>query len=234
MSGREFEWFMKTLFERRGYKDVQVTRESGDQGGDVTCLSPEGKKAVVQAKRWKGKVGIGAIQEVHLAMAVYHAEIAFVTTNSHFTKAARAAAKVVPGLKLVDRQGLQQVIEKVCPPEVPEFDWGKYNECVRDWRPPPPVPIPGPNDPPTGVPLRVLGVSPVTGNAVQLLAGKCGPYMTDGATNASLPRGTAPEEVTLEYALTLLGRYALAAGAARSYRRKPRRKPRGGYRRRRR
>jgi DNA topoisomerase-1 len=28
--------------------------------------------------------------------------------------------------------------------------------------------------------------------------------VTDGVTNASLPRGTAPEEVTLEYALNLL------------------------------
>ena len=28
--------------------------------------------------------------------------------------------------------------------------------------------------------------------------------MTDGATNATLPRGTAPEELTFEYALNLL------------------------------
>ena len=39
---------------------------------------------------------------------------------------------------------------------------------------------------------------------MQLLAGRYGPYVTDGVTNASLPRGTAPEEVTLEYALNLL------------------------------
>ncbi len=53
-------------------------------------------------------------------------------------------------------------------------------------------------------PLKVFDTSPVTANPVQLLAGRYGPYVTDGVTNASLPRGTAPEEVTVEYALNLL------------------------------
>ena len=53
-------------------------------------------------------------------------------------------------------------------------------------------------------PLKVFEVSPVTNNPVQLLAGRYGPYVSDGVTNASLPRGTEPEEVTLEYALNLL------------------------------
>jgi len=53
-------------------------------------------------------------------------------------------------------------------------------------------------------PLKVFEASPVTNSPVQLLAGRYGPYVSDGVTNASLPRGTAPEEVTLEYALNLL------------------------------
>ncbi|HUT12219.1 MAG TPA: type I DNA topoisomerase [Thermoguttaceae bacterium] len=53
-------------------------------------------------------------------------------------------------------------------------------------------------------PIKVFEVSPVTGEKVQLLDGRYGPYVTDGQTNASLPRGTTPEEVTLEYALHLL------------------------------
>ncbi|MGA2032645.1 MAG: type I DNA topoisomerase [Thermoguttaceae bacterium] len=53
-------------------------------------------------------------------------------------------------------------------------------------------------------PIQVFEASPVTGKAVQLLAGRYGPYVTDGVTNASLPRGTAVEEVTLPYALNLL------------------------------
>jgi DNA topoisomerase-1 len=53
-------------------------------------------------------------------------------------------------------------------------------------------------------PIKVFEASPVTGQPVRLLAGRYGPYVADGVTNASLPRGTAPEEVTLEYALSLL------------------------------
>ncbi len=53
-------------------------------------------------------------------------------------------------------------------------------------------------------PLKVFEASPVTGAPVQLLEGRYGPYVTDGETNASLPRGAEPSEVTLELALHLL------------------------------
>ena len=50
----------------------------------------------------------------------------------------------------------------------------------------------------------VFDASPVTGQPVHLLTGRYGPYVTDGTTNASLPRGTVPEQVTFEQALDLL------------------------------
>jgi DNA topoisomerase-1 len=53
-------------------------------------------------------------------------------------------------------------------------------------------------------PLKVFEASPVTGKPVQLLDGRYGPYVTDGETNASLPKGSAPEELTLAEALDLL------------------------------
>jgi DNA topoisomerase-1 len=59
-------------------------------------------------------------------------------------------------------------------------------------------------------PLKVFDASPVTGNKVQLLDGRYGPYVTDGETNASLPKGTAPEELTLPEALDLLAARAAA------------------------
>ena len=45
---------------------------------------------------------------------------------------------------------------------------------------------------------------PVTNKPVQLLAGRFGPYVSDGETNASIPRDVPPENVTLEMALDLL------------------------------
>ncbi|NQU21154.1 MAG: type I DNA topoisomerase [Candidatus Nealsonbacteria bacterium] len=53
-------------------------------------------------------------------------------------------------------------------------------------------------------PIKQFDPSPVTNEPVLLLEGRYGPYVTDGQTNASLPRGTSPEEVTLDYALQLL------------------------------
>ena len=53
-------------------------------------------------------------------------------------------------------------------------------------------------------PAKVFDVSPVTGQPVQILDGRYGPYVTDGHTNASLPRGVLPDDVTFERALALL------------------------------
>jgi DNA topoisomerase-1 len=53
-------------------------------------------------------------------------------------------------------------------------------------------------------PIKVFDASPVTNEPVRLLEGRYGPYVADGTTNASLPKGTAVEAVTLEYALDLL------------------------------
>jgi DNA topoisomerase-1 len=59
-------------------------------------------------------------------------------------------------------------------------------------------------------PLKVFDASPVTNEKVQLLDGRYGPYVTDGETNASLPKGTAVEELTFQEALDLLAARAAA------------------------
>jgi DNA topoisomerase-1 len=52
--------------------------------------------------------------------------------------------------------------------------------------------------------LRDLGAHPESGAALRLLEGRYGPYVTDGTTNASLPKGVTAEDVTLERAIGLL------------------------------
>jgi DNA topoisomerase-1 len=69
-------------------------------------------------------------------------------------------------------------------------------------------------------PLKVFDVSPVTNQPVRLMQGRYGPYVSDGTTNASLPRGTSTDEVTLEYALGLLKARADAGPAKRPARKK--------------
>ena len=53
-------------------------------------------------------------------------------------------------------------------------------------------------------PIAVLGAHPVSGGEIKVMAGRYGPYVTDGATNATIPRGTEPEAVTLEAAIQLI------------------------------
>ncbi len=73
-------------------------------------------------------------------------------------------------------------------------------------------------------PANILGVSPVTEKDVALKAGRFGPYVTDGSVNASIPRGTNPETLSLEAALDLLEiRRAKLAETAGDEKPKPRR-----------
>ncbi|CAN5362162.1 type I DNA topoisomerase [soil metagenome] len=53
--------------------------------------------------------------------------------------------------------------------------------------------------------LRDLGAHPESGAAVQLIEGRYGPYVTDGTTNASLPKDMSADEITLDPAVSLLG-----------------------------
>ncbi|HEX4953508.1 MAG TPA: type I DNA topoisomerase [Thermoanaerobaculia bacterium] len=52
--------------------------------------------------------------------------------------------------------------------------------------------------------LKELGQLPGAAGMVRLLAGRYGPYVTDGKVNASLPKGNSPDELTAELAVELL------------------------------
>jgi DNA topoisomerase I len=66
--------------------------------------------------------------------------------------------------------------------------------------------------------LKELGPSPITGKSVELRSGRYGLYVTDGVTNASLPKGATAEETTLEQSLVLLAERAAAGPPAKGRR----------------
>lgn len=52
--------------------------------------------------------------------------------------------------------------------------------------------------------LKDLGKHPDTGEAINVLDGRYGPYVKSGKTNASLPKGVKPDDMTLEKAVELI------------------------------
>ncbi|MFT4026096.1 MAG: type I DNA topoisomerase [Novosphingobium sp.] len=53
-------------------------------------------------------------------------------------------------------------------------------------------------------PLKTFGPHPTSGGEMRLMAGRYGPYVTDGTTNATLPRDKQPEALTAEEAVVLI------------------------------
>ncbi|MBJ6122488.1 type I DNA topoisomerase [Sphingomonas mollis] len=62
-------------------------------------------------------------------------------------------------------------------------------------------------------PLKELGKHPRTELELKLMEGRYGPYVTDGETNATLPKSITPDQLTLEEAASLIDARAAAAPA---------------------
>ncbi len=103
MDGRTFEKYLEVLFKKLGYK-VLRTRYVGDYGADLVT-EKNGIKTIIQAKRYKGKVGVKAVQEAVAAKGYYDCTKSMVVTNSQYTKQAIKLARA-NGVILWDRQDL--------------------------------------------------------------------------------------------------------------------------------
>ncbi|TKD50434.1 type I DNA topoisomerase [Sphingomonas baiyangensis] len=62
-------------------------------------------------------------------------------------------------------------------------------------------------------PLKVFGKHPVSGEDVRLMEGRYGAYVTDGTTNATLPKTADKDALTLDEAVALIDARAAAAPA---------------------
>lgn len=69
-------------------------------------------------------------------------------------------------------------------------------------------------------PLKTFDKSPVTEEPIKLLDGRYGPYVTDGTTNASLPKDLGADEVTFEKACDLLAERAAKGGGKKKAKKK--------------
>lgn len=110
MSGAEFENFLKYYFSKLGYRS-EVTQASNDYGADL-ILNKNKERIVVQAKRYSGKVGISAVQEVISANVYYGGTKPMVVTNSFFTNQAIELASK-GNVELWDRNKLVSTLYRI-------------------------------------------------------------------------------------------------------------------------
>jgi DNA topoisomerase-1 len=73
-------------------------------------------------------------------------------------------------------------------------------------------------------PIAVLGPHPQSGKEIKALAGRYGPYVSDGTTHATLPKGADPATVTLDEAVRLIDERAAKGPPAKKGRKGGRKK----------
>ncbi|OSB09979.1 restriction endonuclease [Clostridium botulinum] len=109
MTGREFEIFIGTLFEKMGYI-VEITQCSGDQGIDI-LIEKNNQKIGVQVKCYSNKVTNKAIQEVTAGLNYYNCDKGMVITNNYYTNSAIELSEA-NNIVLWDRDMLKQLLDE--------------------------------------------------------------------------------------------------------------------------
>jgi restriction system protein len=108
MNPREFEHAIAFLCQRDGCRHVQVVGGAGDLGADVLALAPDGRRIVIQCKRYgpTTKVGSPDLQRFGgTCYSVHGAHVAAVVTTSTFTRPASQYG-THQGIRLLDGTAL--------------------------------------------------------------------------------------------------------------------------------
>ena len=107
-SGREFEIFVVSLFEKLGFSST-ITNRSKDYGCDMMLQQGEYRIAV-QAKRSESELTFTSVQRALDSLKKYDAKLAIVVTNNKFISSAKQLAKI-KDVVLIDRKKLLDLIE---------------------------------------------------------------------------------------------------------------------------
>ena len=118
MDGYKYEKKCARKMRWKGFRQVELTKGSGDQGIDI--IGKKGRKKYgIQCKYYKGTVGNKAVQQALSGIIYYDLDVAVVMTNSTFTRQARELAEK-SGVLLWEKNKVGKVPEGLT-----------LNRCIR-------------------------------------------------------------------------------------------------------
>jgi restriction system protein len=108
-----------------GCRGVRVSGRAGDMGADVTARTPDGRRLVVQCKRYAGNLSSPDVQRfAGTAREIHGADVALLVTTGRPTTQALQVARQCR-IDLVDRPVLARWIATGISPDVLISDRGR-------------------------------------------------------------------------------------------------------------
>jgi len=112
MSWQEFELLVGEAFKRKGF-EVKENGGGGADGGIDLILNKNGKKSIVQCKRWKTfSIGVPLIRELYGVMTAERANDCIFVSSGNYTAEARLFAEDKP-IWLIDGSELLDLVSSV-------------------------------------------------------------------------------------------------------------------------
>ena len=112
MSWQDFELLVGEAFRRKGF-EVRENGGGGADGGIDLVLSKNGKKSIVQCKRWKTfSIGVPLIRELYGVMTSERANDCIFVSSGNYTAEARLFAEDKP-IWLIDGSELLEMVAGV-------------------------------------------------------------------------------------------------------------------------
>ena len=115
MHQRDFEFLVMELLEAIGYEDINITKESGTKGVEVTANIQSGISMVpevIHVRRYQATTGRPALEKLREALKRHNCLHGTLITLGRFTRECKEAVMVADGnpVKLIDAKHLLQML----------------------------------------------------------------------------------------------------------------------------
>jgi restriction system protein len=111
LSPADFEKYVGALFRRKGYQ-VSLRGGSGDHGVDLELVGQDGRRAIVQCKRYQHTVGEDIVRELFGTMIHERSIRGFLVTTAEISASAKRWAQGKP-ITLIDGPTLVEIAQSL-------------------------------------------------------------------------------------------------------------------------